>query len=276
MDLDDPRIQTIIDEHREWLATYPDQYAKHWEDLFVQDSWSAAAEAWTRGLLVTRVREIEPYDKPNIGGPDFLCSARTDGTQFFVEVTNLDNDALSRRTGLPESADDWKGGSVGSLDRQLLGKRLKKRKQIARLSGPVVLAITAFHETATLVHFGKGGVRRLFVPLMERQFTVPRGHTGDQHISREDPMFECEFFYKSGDSPETYKSACPELSAALLCGIPWRYSEAEPFVDLALNPTARHPFNPKWLNEVRCWRLQDDWETSDPCQWKIRACGDSV
>ncbi|MCC6682714.1 MAG: hypothetical protein IT445_17575 [Phycisphaeraceae bacterium] len=267
------RFQSLIQDHKQWLSCWPDRSTK-WCQLLADAPEAALAEAWVCQQLKPKLHRIEPNDAPQTGGLDFKCVPSIDSNDFFfVEVTNLESGPLTNKSGLPARVEDWKGGGVCSIHNAFRRKRHEKQDQIRshNIQGQVLIAITAFHETATFIHFDHGNAEQLLIPPDSRCFTYSK--IGDPDFRPEtwvEPSFQDALFFKPGTASNTYRAACPDLSGVLLCAIPWRDTitgKAE--ISLILNPTADSRFDPAWLPEIPCCQLQSDWEQVHPCQWTV-------
>lgn len=269
----------LIKQYSTWLKSISETAAKRWRLRLDKEHESAMAEASVWQLLSSNAANVTLGESSGIGGLDFRCHIET-GIEFYVEVTNFDTESLSRKTGLPESVDDWHGGGVVDIAREYLRKRRSKQDQIEHHSVdcPVLIAMTAFHATATLVHFDKKAASDLLIPPTARR--VPFHTDPDDNTplppSWEEPLFEHACFFQKGPRENTFIESCPNVSGILLFGIPWSESgTGRPCAYAALNPTARYPFNPDWLADIPMCKLKADWSKIDPCDWSIEWMNDA-
>ena len=202
-----------------------------------------------RQLLMPLVEKIESHEVPGQGGLDFLCTPKASSTvKCLTEVTNIDSAAISAKTGLTESIDDWEGGAIVSIVKKLMSKKQDKKKQIAKSVAnlPLVRAITIFHEIIAHEHFLQSGTARLLRPETQRYFPNPCNLIAPTRSTWEAPIFNDSSFFKRGAGPKSYQSAC-----------------------LVLNPTAGRPISPDLLSDIQCCRLLYGWIMVDPCQWQV-------
>jgi hypothetical protein len=262
-------VSLIIAEHEAWLKAFPDHLAA-WHNRLRENEESAIAEAVVRRLLVPQVSKIEPHEMPGQGGFDFVCRPNVDlNAEFFVEVTNLGTKALITHTCLSESIDGYADQTFtsGSIAKFVRGRRQKKQDQIKHQGpgGPVLIVLTAFHRTASFVHFSESGVVDLLRPPTIRRMPIGGGE------SWEEPVFEDSVFFRPGTCPHPYRSACPEVSAVALCAIPWLDEETRDTPTyVAMNPNASYPIDPKWIPSWPCYCLDGDWKNQDPCHWRVK------
>ena len=86
-------------------------------------------------------------DLPGVGGPDFLCAP--EGEQpFVVEVTTLNAEAVSGRSGWPNELND-RVGNFSMITPSLWSKTKSKAAQLASQACPRVLAICLAHVASS-------------------------------------------------------------------------------------------------------------------------------
>lgn len=261
---------SIIKRHETWLREHSLRAATEWGHRLSNDCESAIAEAWVANVLANGGIDITPRDVGPQGGPDFACKS-AEGEVFFVEVANLDTDALTTDTGLPVSVDAWQGGGVGCILTRIFNKRRNKHEQVKKhqISDPVVLAFTGFHETATFIHFSKSSVEMALVPPTQLCIPIPN-RSRETRAAFEEPILDTSLFFKRLSNRSVFTSACPELSAVLFFAIPWKTAEGDkPVVRGVLNPTALHALNPRTLPFIPFYQLTEGWDKTDPCSWEV-------
>ncbi len=158
MNDDEPRLWTpqtpfraaTVDEgieaYRVFLRVLYPEHLRAFDSRRESDSDSAVAEAVVFSVL--RAARLEPVIAEGLGtgGPDFLCLPGSDRA-FFVEATSLDQAAVERRAGWPDTIADearWFGG----ITRSLCNKCAQKASQLADLPSPRLLAICSTHVGA--------------------------------------------------------------------------------------------------------------------------------
>lgn len=265
------RYSKLIAEHQTWLNQNTPKLLPSWDAILKAQPESAIAEAWVRQNIIAPAHTAEPNDLPKKGGIDFrYMPVNQTGTTFYIEVTNLESDSLGKNSKLPDRIEDWEGGGVAFTQGVFRRKRESKQKQLTDAKGPALIAITAFHETATFVHFERHTIQEILIPPCNL-------HWDDQEQSRKEYIFKDNLFFKGGNRGAPYEPACPKVSGVLLCNTQWTNTfTRQPLIWLVLNPTATHPFNPEWLPGVPCCKLQDNWQTVDPCRWSAQWIHDSL
>jgi hypothetical protein len=147
----------VIDSYAEYLRVKNPDSRPSFVLRRASDPEAALAEAVVFSILQGfRVRP-EINDKPGTGGADFICSASGGGifaflkppspeSQFIVEATSLDAEAVTDRTSLPnETPDEISGGAFGLLTKSVLNKVRAKATQLSGYPMPRVLAIASGH-----------------------------------------------------------------------------------------------------------------------------------
>lgn len=263
----------ILHAYSSWLSAHSPQHESRWTSELKGSNYEAAiAEAWCWHVVSPQTQTIEIHETPGQGGLDFVCTPQGDHqSQFYIEVAALRADATSERTQLPYSVNEWSGGFPGDLADKFKSKRRNKHEQIlkAKIDDPTIVAFATLHPTAAFVHFGRTEAERLLIPPTQR--CVPILPKDLESLgSWEEPLFDNTLFFKRGPRPKTYMPTCPEISAVMLCAIPWReVDNNRKCVYLILNPTALHPLDSAWLSHFDCCKLQHDWKDVDPCRWHV-------
>jgi hypothetical protein len=139
-----------IARHRTWLDRFPAAYRAKWEQQFASAEESAMCEAHVREVLEANGAEVSPADDPAAGGPDFRCTVA--GRHFYVEVTCLTRDVVTRWTNLEPSLPASRGPrSYNDLTALVRQKASKKAVQCSELDAPCLLALGTFDIRASVV-----------------------------------------------------------------------------------------------------------------------------
>jgi hypothetical protein len=110
------------------------------------DPVAANAEAVVFSWLRSQGMEPSLSDAPGTGGPDYLCSPRS-SSPFLIEVTSLDPDAASARSGWPNELSD-RAQSFAMITPSLWSKAKGKASQLGGHEVARVLAICLTHVGA--------------------------------------------------------------------------------------------------------------------------------
>ena len=147
----------IMEQYKGFLRGFSPFHLRKFTDRLVSDPESAKSEAVSWYVLETIDAEMDiiPGETKKGGGPDFCCQPKTlgtpsPGTDFVVEVTSLSPEAVSNRSGWPNSVEE------GARAFQLITENLKqkmgdKQQQHQELSTPLVLMITSSHLASNVL-----------------------------------------------------------------------------------------------------------------------------
>ena len=254
----------VIDSYAEYLR------AKNPESLpsFVQrrasDPEAALAEAVVFSMLQGfRVRP-EINDKPGTGGADFICSASggspfallrppSPESQFIVEATSLDPDAVTDRTNLPnEAPDEIGGGAFGLLTKSVLNKVKAKATQLSGYPMPRVLAIASGHFNIGAVFNAATAVNMLVSDFFWKQEIGSNQFDPNQYTN-----LDRSVFMKPGPDGSIVATR-QSISALLLVGI---YGDQSHIYGI-LHPEAAYPLNIGFLPKVPFLRIAK-WPITD-------------
>jgi hypothetical protein len=114
------------------------------------DATAAQAEAIVFSVLWSARLRPDVFEDPSAGGPDFQCKPANQ-SGFFVEVTSLDENAVSEASGLPVKITGSGGAAFSMITSKLESKASKKASQLRNRSMPCVLAITCSHDFASIL-----------------------------------------------------------------------------------------------------------------------------
>src|ERR1019366_8419415 len=95
-------VDEVVDFYWRFLSRNA-KYAVHFGQFkkrYQLDQKAAEAEAIVFSLL--RAEKLNPdiFEDPGTGGPDFRCNPSS-GESFLLEVTSLDSESVSKKSGLP-------------------------------------------------------------------------------------------------------------------------------------------------------------------------------
>lgn len=121
---------------------YPDHH-RAFQLRAASDPNAANAEAVVFSWLRWQGLSPTPSDDPGVGGPDFLCSPML-GAPFLLEVTSLEPDAVSERSGWPDELND-RAHRFSMITPSLWSKTQNKAAQLGGHEIARVLAICLSH-----------------------------------------------------------------------------------------------------------------------------------
>jgi hypothetical protein len=238
-------VDDVVEYYYRYLARNND-LAAHFAQFKKRqksDPKAAAAEAAVFSFL--RAEKLQPvlYEDVSTGGPDFQCSAST-SDQFLVEVTSLDSDAVSERSGLPSSITGSGGRAFGLITDKLKAKAQQKASQLAGHSVPAILAVTSDHAFASIL---LDQLAAEYLMTSAPQINVPVGG-GPTHMTTDlrHSVFQRATGILNASGLPIIKPALRSVAAILLIATDHR----EMRVVGLLHPDAANPFNPQWLPKV--------------------------
>jgi hypothetical protein len=239
--------ENILNSHRSWLSQYDHPTTKQWEGLLNNQPESATCEALVRYYLASMVDSIEPNNPP---GPDFCCTVGN--TRFYVEVTCLTCDKVSRHSGLTDLADD--ACSYEALTDQIMGEAIGKVRQCSNLDRPCLLAIATLHFAGGQLCFDEVEVEELLTgsPMITRKINR---HTSmvDGPIYESTDLNNSAFIRLSKECPSDIEHARTCFSGIVLCD----FGSRLPRFFGVLHPQPKHPFNPSLLPTIPFCRIKD-------------------
>jgi|SRR5581483_8007530 len=180
-------ISELVESYREYLQLHEAANPKllaltRFDQRLASCAEAARAEAAAFEFLRSRNLEPHLFEDPVTGGVDFEC--RPHSGSFAVEVTALQDDTVSQRSGVENET--FGAGYVDMSETvALLRSRLsKKASQASRYKGPRVLVIASTHIASSML-FGTAAEELL---TGESQIVVPvgpHGATGEIHMGTE-------------------------------------------------------------------------------------------
>ena len=163
-------VEDVVEFYRCFLnRNHLSGHLKRFEDRLNADPKAAEAEAVVFSWL--RAERLSPdiFEDNSKGGPDFQCNG-TNG--FLVEVTSLDSESVSRKSGFPLKITDSGGQAYSLITGKLYSAVQGKAKQLGGQSLPTVLAITSAYDYSGLL-MDQMAARNLLIG--DPYFSVPMG-----------------------------------------------------------------------------------------------------
>jgi hypothetical protein len=238
-------INKTIETYKEFLMVkYPSHFRPFCRRLNSKPE-SAKAEAVTFSLFRSVTEDVKVAEDVATGGADFLCLV--DNTDFIVEVTCLEGEAVAGQSGWPnEVPKGASAGSFGMITHMLRTKASKKAPQLSCYQMPRVLAITSEHHAHALL--GPPAAETLLTS--DTKITVPIGQHIDENVHLTTDLKDSVFFkFKNGDIESCRKS----ISAILLIDI----SADRSLVVGILHPDPQHEFPISFLPSVPFLKMKE-------------------
>ena len=238
-------IAKTVESYKDFLQVkYPSHYTFFCRRLSSHPE-SARAEAVTFSLFRSACEDVKIAEDIVTGGADFLCTAKD--TEFIVEVTCLEGEAVAAQSGWPNEAPEGvTGGSFGMITHMLRTKASEKASQLSGYKMSRILAITTEHVAADVL-LGPYGAETFLTS--DTKITVPIGEPikGKVHLTTDlkDSVF---FRVKNG----VVESCRRSISAILLSSIIGDKS----LVVGILHPNPQYQFPIKLLPSVPFLRMQ--------------------
>jgi hypothetical protein len=236
-----------LQDHRTWLDKFDLQHRKSWEDLLNANPEGAKCEVLVRRLLEENGNQAEPAcdltgTRPT---PDFRC---TQGDQvFFVEVTCLGTDRVTKATGLASNEHSMKVGAFGDLNGVIFAACRKETPQCAYLGYPALIAVGTFHRLASQICLHQGLLQDL---LTGTPYVTCRANSID--ASYVSTKLERSTFIRSNMSTGEIEHARSLVSGILVCGFGCDPAE----IRGVLHPDPAHEFDRKLLAKISFGRLR--------------------
>lgn len=125
-------IRDVLEYYRCYLSRNRDLADHCTQFLKRESSDPKAAQAEAVVFSGLRAGKLEPYlfEDAGTGGPGFSCT-RSGNERFLVEVTSLDSEMVSGRSGLPAKITCARGGWFA-----LITDKLKAKARAKHLSSP--------------------------------------------------------------------------------------------------------------------------------------------
>jgi hypothetical protein len=238
-------VDEVVDYYYRFLARNRDlnAYLEQFKKRLNGDPKAAQAEAIAFSWLRAENQQPKPFEDTSTGGPDFECIS-PNSDQFLVEVTSLDSEVVSKRSGLPLSISGPGGQAYGLITESLFSEVKNKARQLGQFALPGVLAITSDHFFAGML------LDRLaaeYLMTSAPQINVPLG--GGPTYTTTD-LKHSAFYQRlkvlDASGAPIIQPRRQSVSAVLLIAV---YPHEVQMVGV-LHPEATHPFNPAWLPKV--------------------------
>ena len=258
------RASDLVPDYMDFLKTKDQKRVKSFQSLLSTQKASAISEAVAFHYFRYYVDIVQVEEVVNKGGVDFRC--QTGDTNFVVEVTHLDVEAVENRSGLPnDPTQDNAVGCFSSITKKLHDTVDKKAHQMSGYECPGILVIACTHNLADLL-FSTSAAEDLLVGDIKIQIPIPEHLLTDdtkKHTPIEDPRqnlslrtdLENAIFFRWNDGWEACNRS---ISAVLLFHI----SGANAFVLGILHPEPVHKFPIQFLPSVPFVRLKK-WPPED-------------
>ncbi|NOZ56679.1 MAG: hypothetical protein GXO73_07820 [Calditrichaeota bacterium] len=245
-------IETYADDiqaHLAWLNGFEPARRRQWERTLKNDPEAAIVEACSRKLLAPHSASIVPAEDLACGGPDFLC--RQEASHFYVEVTCLHRNTVTRATSLPATP-TGRSQHYRDLTWASFNKCIKKASQCADLDASCLLIIGTLHYQGGCLCFGKTHLEEALTgegKLAGRVNTQTGQAIGEPY---QITALEGAAFLKPDEllrSP--YVLARKSIAGVLFCG----FGSVEPKVNGIIHPQAAHPFDTRLLPTISFGKL---------------------
>ncbi len=258
------RASDLVPDYMDFLKTKDPKRIKSFQSLLSTQRPSAVSEAVAFHFFGYYVDKIQVEEILNKGGVDFRC--QTGDTNFVVEVTHLDVEAVENRSGLPNDlTQDNAVGCFSSITKKLHDTVDKKAHQMSGYECPGILVIACTHNLADLL-FNTSAAENLLVGDTKISIPIPKYLLTDR-IKEDTPIedtwqnlssrtdLENAIFFRWNDEWEACNRS---ISAVLLFHI----SGANAFVLGILHPDPIHKFPIQFLPSVPFVRLKK-WPPED-------------
>lgn len=140
----------VLDAYIKWIEQFDIRHARAWAHQYNADPEAAMCEAMYWDVLICCGATVEP--NADLTGaqkaPDFVCWK--DGTKFYVEVTCIRMDTVTKHTGL-QHVPNGGASQYSHLNDVIFGEATSKTPQCANLDSPCVLAVGIFHFSASML-----------------------------------------------------------------------------------------------------------------------------
>lgn len=145
----------IVDKlYEDYKSHLQKESPKHLEKLIRLENGNIAgarAEAVTYYFLRSFRCQVENFDHPSKGGPDFKC--RKQSFEFLVEVTSLNSESVVEHSGVVnEIPDKIYASACKKINNLIFRKAINKTKQLSKYSEfPRILVITTEHVHGSIL-----------------------------------------------------------------------------------------------------------------------------
>jgi hypothetical protein len=239
-------LEDVLENYRCYLSRNGDlagHYAQYMKRV-KSDPKAAEAEAVVFSWLRAEKRNPHIHEDTGTGGPDFQCEPAS-GDPFLVEVTSLDSEMVSKRSGLPVEVSGSGAGAYGLLTQKLKAKAKEKAGQLSDQSFPSVLAIVSDHGFASIL---MDKLPAEYLMTSAPTINVAVGGQGPTYITHDfkDSVFQHRTGLVWASGAPIVRPALRSVSAILLIAS----NPYELGIVGLLHPDAVRPFCPQLLSSV--------------------------
>lgn len=136
-------IHKLAKSYNDYLQSLDSGLCNAYKKRLRESKDAALAEAVVYNFLKGYGLETSIHEDSSTGGLDFSC--KKEAEEFLIEVTSIGDDAVSRRTGLPNNLVADEGFSFNLLTQSIHQKIKDKVKQSSNHPVPRVLVIVVQH-----------------------------------------------------------------------------------------------------------------------------------
>lgn len=251
----------LIDLYIKWIEQFDINHARQWAHLYKCDPEAAMCEAAYWAVLQDCGVEVEP-NRDLVHGhpsPDFRC--RKNGEKFYVEVTCMHIERVTKVTGLSDRPSG--PGHYGSLNAAIFDEVRQKTPQCAGLDASALVAVGTFHNQASCLCIAKHHIGMMLTgdELITWRIDPQAGQAiGDTFLSTE---LKSAAFVKPSATLWLEEARLP-VSAILVAG----FDCGPPNIYGLLHPNPLRPFNRDLLARIEfCRLLSDDTSKTLSTEW---------
>lgn len=231
----------LINHYKSFLDNNCPDRVKSYRKLFNNQPESAEAEAVSFSFFDTKVDEVCVEETSESGGVDFRC--KIDNSDFIVEVTHIDANAVVRESGLKNEYPIKSSVSSHKWITPLLRRTVSsKAGQMSGYNCPRILVITSDHQDAI----------SLVSSITAAEFLL----TGETAISIPDGLetgLEDSVFFRFQKMTDKIEPCRQSISTILLCAI---YGYDTRIVGI-LHPAPKYTFPINYLPSIPFVRLKE-------------------
>ena len=242
-------IMDLVDNYKDFLDDKHPTRVKSYRALLKHDPASARAEAVMFHFFKANLDHVQVKEDPKIGGVDFRCE--TGSTEFVVEVTSLDAEAVARESGLKnEISENRSSGSYCLITGLLRRKASGKASQMSGYDCPRILAITCEHINAN--HLLSSRIAAEFFLTSNTKITIPNPCANPKPGVGLETDLENSAFFRFNEKTTQLESCRRSISAILLCGV----SNYQTLIVGVLHPDPVHKFPIEFLPSLPFVKLK--------------------
>ena len=246
----------VLRLYAKWLERFDPRHAAQWGKLCNDNLEAATCEALFWGILGAHDVEVEPNASLDeaLPAPDFRC--KKNGFEFYLEVTCIQIDTATKRTGLRHPPKP--GASHYSLlNGAICHECIQKTKQCASVDAPCVLGIGTFH-----CHASASCITETFMEWLltgEESIGVVFDPQLGQIVGEPYPVTElrCATFFNRLRDDAVPSTARSPISAVVVGG----FVKPRPNVFGVLHPEPLHEFDRSVLHHIPFCRLRPGYES---------------